>query len=276
MEATHPFRVSLAATLERELIHAALELDACHARLLGRCDRDSIHALRVTSRRTRALLWSMKPWIRRNPYRLVDSRLQHLARWVAPLRDMDVVATFIPARIGPKAGLGARKVQRLRLALRRSRARIRREVLAEIHSAAFRQAVQEIHDQLSAGRKLIRKSVPDGNQHWRARILKGLARFNQQVLRAKRRDLHPIRLHAKRCRYALEALDEPALRRPLRRLKAIQDALGHYCDARLAAAWLKSPRSVDPASLRRRLLQATQYEKVRSAAIALKALREQT
>jgi CHAD domain-containing protein len=265
--------VTLAATLARKLLHTARQLDRCAADLRRRCDRDSVHALRVATRRARALLWSMKPWLRRGRYRAISGRLQDLARRLAPLRDMDVLAEFIPARPAAKAGLDDGQLQQLRVELRHSRARIRRRLVAEIHSGAFRQAVQEIHDQLGAGRMLIRKTAADGSERWRARILRGLARLNRQCRRARRRDLHQIRIHAKRCRYSLEALGPQGLRGPLRRLQAIQNALGRYCDARLAAAWLQSPDSIHDRTLRRRLLRAVRIQKDRRADVVIKVLR---
>ncbi len=268
----HEDDMPFAAVMEAKLRDAAVLLVRCDAALRRRCDRDSVHALRVATRRARALLWSMKPWIRRQRYRAVAANLRAVARQIAPLRDMDVLTDNVLARIAAKAGLASGEWQLVRADLQRRRRRIRSEVRLAIHSTRFRQVMQEVDALLTAGPALRRKTVPEASDCWRKRVRRGLARFDRQARRAQRQDLHRIRILAKRCRYSLEALGRQGSLKALQRLRDVQNSLGRYCDARLAAAWLKSPDSVRASRLRERLLQAARDQKKRRAQGVLRAL----
>jgi CHAD domain-containing protein len=264
--------VPLAAIMDAKLRDVAVQLVRCDAALRRRCDRDSVHALRVATRRARAVLWSMKPWIRRQRYRAAAANLRAIARLIAPMRDMDVLMDSVLARVFAKAGLSSREWHQVRADLLRSRRRIRNEMRLAIDSGRFRQIMQETDALLRAGPALRRRSVPEACDCWRKRVVRGLAGFDRQARQARRKDLHRIRILAKRCRYSLEALGRQASRSSLHRLRDIQNALGRYCDARLAAAWLKSAESVRAKALRERLLQAARVQKKRRAQIALAAL----
>ncbi len=263
----------LATVMDAKLRDAAMLLVRCDAALRRRCDRDSVHALRVATRRARALLWSMKPWIRRQRYRAIAANLRAIARQIAPLRDMDVLADNVLEKVAAKAGLSSGEWRQVRADLLRGRRRIRNEVQVAIHSSRFRQVMQETDALLRAGPSLRCRSMPVASDCWRKRVLRGLAGFDRQARQARRKDLHRIRILAKRCRYSLEAMGPRRPRKALQRLRDLQTALGRYCDARLAVAWLKPPEAVRARALRKRLLQAARVQKMRRAQEVLRALR---
>ena len=64
-------------------------------------------------------------------------------------------------------------------------------------------------------------------------------------------DLHRMRIAAKRARYAAEAVERfggKGVKRLARRLAALQDILGDFNDAVVAADWLRARPMADPAA----------------------------
>jgi CHAD domain-containing protein len=262
----------LTSILDRKLREAATQLDRCDADLRRRCDADSVHALRVAVRRTRALLWSMKPWIRRRHYREVGGQLRAIGRQIGPLRDLDVLADKALAQTAARAGLAGDEYRQVRGVVLRRRLRSRSTVRKWVVSPAFRRMMQEVDGLLTRGPTLFRKSVPAAVNRWRKRILRGISGFDRQAHKAQRPDLHRMRILVKRCRYSLEVLGKAGSGKARRRLRDLQNSLGRYCDARLVAAWLMSPGAVRSRVVRRRLVQAARLQKNQYAQIALDAL----
>jgi CHAD domain-containing protein len=257
-------------------MHAAVRAAASNlvhreARLRARCDMRSVHALRVAARRLRALLWSMKPWVKRAPYRACTRHLQAISRQLASLRDLDVIRDVLSAQVTVKAGLSAAQRRRMDIDIRRQRADVTQDLRAAMRSARYRQQSRQVLD-LLAGPALFRRSLPAGTAPWRQRILKGVDHVDRRAHRAGGKDLHRIRILAKRCRYALEALGPEAPRDTHRRMQGLQALLGRYCDMRLAATWLAEPDSLRDQPLRKQLLRAARDLAERRARAALRVL----
>jgi CHAD domain-containing protein len=261
------------AILKAQFSSAALMLDRCEANLRRRCDRGSVHALRVALRRTRALLWSVKPWIKRDCYRVLAQQLKSISRQLAPQRDIDVLADTLMTQVASKARLSSAEQRLLSEDIRLHRVKVRRNLLAATRSVEYRQRSRKVRELLAGGPALFRKSVPTTAVPWKKRILRGVARFDRLLHRAGRRDLHRVRIRAKRCRYSLEALGPDAPRRSLHHMKSIQTSLGCYCDARLAAEWLQLQAPLHDRALRKRLLRAARTLVKQRATAALRALR---
>jgi CHAD domain-containing protein len=238
-----------------------------------RCDVRSVHALRVAARRLRSLLWSVKPWVRRGPSRACIRHLKAVSSLFAPQRDCDVLQDIVLVQAAGRAGLSRTERLRTRVDIQQQRAKIRRSLRAAVGSAGYQQCGRQIHD-LLAGRSLFRKSVPTRTGPWRERILRKVDSLEVQGRCAGRKDLHRIRILARRCRYSLEALGPDAPRRAHERMKTLQDVLGQYCDARLAVAWLEHPESLQDAMLRKRLLRATRLLAGQRAKTALCVLHD--
>lgn len=248
-------------------------LEHREANLRKRCDQNTVHALRVAVRRTRALLWSMRPWIKRERYRVLSNQLKRMSRQLAPQRDLDVVTGIVMIELARKAGLDRAERRRLGEDLRRERVRVRRQFLAATGSVAARQRRRQVHELLASGPALFRKSVPAAGVPWHARVLRRVSAFDRGLHRARRRDLHRVRIRAKRCRYALEALGPDAPRQSLQRMKGLQASLGCSCDARLAAEWLQLKEPGLDEALRERLLRAAEALARQRAMAAVRGLR---
>jgi CHAD domain-containing protein len=252
---------------------AASDLVLCEARLRARCDMRSVHALRVAARRLRALLWSMKPWLKRAPYRACTGHLQAISRQLAARRDLDVIRDVVSAQVAGKAGLSSAAQRRVDVDIRRQRADVTQDLRAAMHSARYRQRSRQLRNLLAVP-ALFRRSLPAGTAPWRQRILRGVDHVDRRAHRAVGKDLHRIRILAKRCRYALEALGSEAPRDTHRRMQGLQALLGRYCDMRLTATWLAQPDSLRDQHLRKQLLRAAREMAKRRAKTALRVLHE--
>lgn len=215
----------------------AAEIERCATALIRRCDERNIHALRVATRRARVLLWSLHPWIDEGISVQCARDLKHIAARLAPMRDLDVVARLL-MRIARKAGLTAQQSRQLHARLAGERRRERRALRSLFQSAEERERIRSAC--LALRRKsLVRDVAGDAIESWRRRILRGVAKVNKRARRSRTEDLHSLRIRARRSRYALEFLGAIAPRDDLQRMAELHASLGRYCDARLAATWLK-------------------------------------
>ena len=265
-------RMNLAAIVQARIRAAVSTLEHCEAALRGRCDASRVHALRVAVRRLRALLWSIKPWVRRDRYRSCTGHLKALARLLAPARDFDVIREVLLSQVTEKPGVAGSR-QLLGADTTRQRMELRRSLRAAIRTARYEQGSRQLRELLvSPG--LFRASMPTKAAPWRRRVLRDVARFDKQARCATNKDLHRIRIHAKRCRYSLEALAPDAPRKALHRLKILQTVLGSFCDARLAVKWLEGRDCLHDQSLRKRLLRTARALARQRARASLRALHE--
>jgi CHAD domain-containing protein len=243
------------------------------ANALGRrCDRRNVHALRVAARRARALLWTMKPWIDRSLYKECARQLKAITSVLGPMRDMDVLAEIMPLQIATRARLSSAQARWLGTDIGAQRARCRQLLRSAIRSDEFQDRIGKLEDVLLS-RSLLRKDLPVEATPWILRMRRDVSRLERRARRAGKKDLHRIRLRAKRCRYALELLGPAAPQKALRQMKKLQASLGRYCDMRLAAAWLKRPGSLHDQVLRKRLLRVARTLVHQQAKAALARLR---
>jgi CHAD domain-containing protein len=252
---------------------AASRFERCEADLCQRCDTRSVHALRVAARRLRALLWSMKPWIRRDLYKDCLGHLKVVSRQLAPVRDLDVLREVVREQVAGKAGLSAGELRQLDADLGRQRKNARLALRRAIHAVQFRQHSRHLGE-LLADAALFRRSVPASVLPWERRILRGVDHLERRCRRAVRKELHRIRILAKRCRYSLEALGPRVPRKTRRRMRQLQTLLGNYCDMRLAVSWLQQSDSLHDRPRQARLLRAAQVLARQRAQVALRALHD--
>jgi CHAD domain-containing protein len=245
----------LAATLSARMRRAAATIARDKTALIGNCGERNVHALRVATRRARALLWSAKPWVVTDIYKESSKRLRRLSATLAPARDLDVLADILTTQIAQQADLSEKQLSQLRARIAPSKLRARRELRATIRSNDFDKRVRRICD-LFRHRTSLRKTTPDSADPWRQRILRSVAKLDKRARAARTTQLHALRVRAKRCRYAIELLGAPAPRSIIRRLRRIQAVLGRYCDARLAALWLDTDRAAFGKRLQGRLRRA--------------------
>jgi CHAD domain-containing protein len=247
-------------------------LSRCSAAVVRRCNVENVHAMRVATRRARALLWSLKPWVGCDDYERCARRLKAITTEFAPLRDLDVLAVVLPGQVGMRTGLSGTQRHQLSASVESRRAQARQGLRALLDSEVLQGRVGKICKVLSRGALHVQSSAPVADA-WERRILRSVEKVERRAHRAKGADLHGIRIRARRCRYTLEALGVLAPRQSLNRMKRIQASVGQFCDARLAAAWLQHNAVLTDADMRRRLVRVAQKVARRRKEAAIRMLR---
>lgn len=216
-------------------------------------DPEAVHQARVATRRLRSNLRTFGSLLDEAWRRALGDELRWLAGLMQPIRDADVMLetletaarTLDPSRTTPEFVVA-------KLLIERQEAR--EELLAMLQS----ERTDQLLDRVVAAS--VSPQVRDEAQAMAPRELRSLARRAESRLsRAASRvdaatsadELHRIRIAAKRARYAAEAVQRyggKPVKRLARRLAALQDFLGDYNDAVVAAEWLRSRPMTDPAA----------------------------
>jgi CHAD domain-containing protein len=219
--------------------------------LVRRDAPDSVHQMRVASRRLRSALQAYRRVLDRDATRPLTEELKWLAGELAPARDSEVMAERFRAMVDqlpPELVLGPVSATLDRTFARRQ-AEARERALAALDSDRY----LALHDALDAllahpplteraGRPAQRE-LPSHVRRALRRMRRGMAAVDQQP-GGEQRDLalHETRKAAKRLRYATEAA-EPAVGQPARRLrkrlKPVQNLLGDHQDSVVARPVLR-------------------------------------
>lgn len=216
---------------------------ARHLGGIGRAESVDVHQARVASRRIRSLLKTFRSNLDGPTVDAYRRHLRCVARELAPLRELDVLAGLPGSDNRPlrEAVAGARRaeVQRLRRRLR---------------AGAIRQAMAPGQPTTSAlglgpglGKAVLERQV---RRLWR-RVATSL-----EAQPTASDDLHALRIELKNFRYALEAVrnpGDPKASALLAQLRVAQSLLGEENDLACAAVWLDHApvtRTVARATLR--------------------------
>lgn len=209
---------------------------------------DTIHRMRIATRRLRVALRSFASMLPPKRARKLAKGFRWLGRRLGEARDLDVHAetvreysSLVPPQQQPELG---RYVQHLRHA--------RTEARDELDELFLHPRVTAL---LTSLRELLEAGPPAAaRRRWRSfRIADGAAKYlrksRRRVLRAGRKidadtppeKLHRLRIRAKRLRYELEFFAEvfPKLEPAIKATKQLQDVLGEHQDACTAAERLR-------------------------------------
>lgn len=242
-----------AVVFRRQLRQASARLMGSQLALASRIDVGSVHELRVAARQARALLWSARPWLIRRRYESCLTHLKWLSSGLGPLRDIDVIARLLRDPIASHAQLNSAQRRVIGMSIARARRELRQTLWGR-QGCAGAAAHTRLACRLLRSPQLLRRKVPDTLASWRRRILHAAGRCERRLRKARPPELHRLRVRAKQCRYALEALGERAPAATVLRLHRMQRVLGRYVDLRLAAVWCetRAARELDR-RLRRRI-----------------------
>ncbi|HVH22671.1 MAG TPA: CYTH and CHAD domain-containing protein [Pseudonocardia sp.] len=212
---------------------------------------DSVHKMRVSSRRLRSAMQAYRRVLDRDATRPLTDELKWLAGELAPARDTEVMAARfggvvdqLPAQLvlGPVAGT-------LDRTFGRQQAQGRERAVAALDSARYL-ALQDALDGLLTDPPLTEKADRPADRELPASVRRAHRRLRRRMAAADEqpagpdRDgaLHEARKAAKRLRYATEvaepAIGEPA-RRLRKRLKKMQSVLGDHQDTVVARPVLR-------------------------------------
>lgn len=193
---------------------------------------ESLHQMRVATRRLRAVLRAAQPVLASAWAGPLEKELSWLSQLLGPARDLDVQIAYFN---GVAAGLGPRDrkpVGQFVTHLQTERRRMQDVVISELRSARYLDLVRRLrhsaHD----------PSVLDSSMTLRTLAKREFKRLRKAIRRLgappTHGQLHEVRIKTKRARYAVE-LAEPALgksaARFMKQARVTQDLLGTYQDS---------------------------------------------
>jgi CHAD domain-containing protein len=214
-------------------------------------DPEGVHQARVATRRFRSSLRSFG--------RALDpawtARLRERAKWLADrlgaVRDADVLMARLEGLVERLPEADADGAGWLLKRLGRERDAAREALLRAMREGAY---VQLLDEMLAAAASPM---VVDGGKPAADALVPGVAKTWRKMRKEVRgagespsdAQLHRIRIRAKRCRYAAEAV-VPVVGKPAERFaeaaEAIQEILGDHHDAVVAQAWLREAAASAP------------------------------
>ena len=235
-------RRAIAASVDRLIVHDP------GVRLGG--DVEDVHQARVATRRLRSDLRTFGPLLDEEWTAPLREELRWIGGELGAVRDLDVLRERIAAAVAhlddeDDAARGAEIVGRLDTALVTARGRL----LSALRTRRYLELLNALVAAASAPHTTARARGPA------AEVLPALAVRPWRALRRARRrlgepasdgDLHALRILAKRCRYAAEAVGPVAGRRVARfarSVAALQTVLGDHHDAVVAEGWLRDNAS---------------------------------
>ncbi len=219
---------------------------------LGR-DPESVHRYRVATRRLRSDLQTFSRVLDHTRTAAVRDELRWLGAAVGPVRDLDVLGARLEANARELSDRDQPAASALQARVAATRADARRQLLEVLRSERYDGALVALIEFASA------PPVAADSTHVASEPAVDLARrlvshrwkqLAAAVLEAGDEpsdlQLHQIRIAAKRCRYAAEAV-APVIGRPALRFAAgieeVQTVLGDLHDTVVAEAWLRDAAS---------------------------------
>ena len=208
-------------------------------------DPEAVHQARVATRRLRSDLRTFRPVVDPEWDASLREELKWLGGLLGAVRDNDVLLDRLEGRVADLHPSDRHAGKRLLDVLREHRVRARAELLEAMRSPRYARLL----DRLVAAARTIPSS---GDPAELDLELGDLVRKPWKKLRKAVKDLdedppdeelHAVRIRAKWCRYAAEAV-APAVGTPAKRFAAaveqVQDVLGEHQDAVVAGQWLRT------------------------------------
>jgi len=208
-------------------------------------DPEALHDMRVAVRRSRAAARIFKAGIPARLQGILKSELQWLGETLGQVRDLDVQLAKLD-RFTAAAPAGFRPtLAELREYLNGERTRRRADMLVSLDTARYFRLLIQL-ERFASARPRRRTGDAAGQEPLAVAGRRAIKKAFRRLMKRGERthatphpeDLHALRIRAKRLRYLLEFLQEltgKAGRRLVKRLTALQDLLGSYHDAVVAA-----------------------------------------
>jgi len=227
---------------------------------------ESLHQLRVATRRLRAVFRIARPILLPAWVTSLEQELEWLSELLGPARDLDVQIAYFA---GESAELNARDRKLLALFiahLRTQREAVQQLVRSELTSARYFELIRRLHQ---AARAPSVVESPLTIRRLARRAFKNLRKaINRLAASPSATALHNVRIKVKRARYAAElarsSMGKPASRF-IKSARAVQDLLGLHQDAiqaeRHIRQFLKYSPSVGAAFLAGRMAERQRHRR---------------
>jgi len=217
---------------------------------LGR-DPEPLHEMRVAVRRLRAALRTFADGFPSSVRAMLWDELRWIGQELGAVRDLDVQLVNIAWHARHRAPATRRRLEAFRRHLERERALRRAELLAALESPRYFRLLTAL-ERFGASPEPRRPRADDaravaevGRRAVKRAMRKLLKKGDAISELPETEDLHALRIRAKRLRYLLEAL-QPISRAPgkklIRKLVRLQDVLGRFNDAIVAATFVRAYR----------------------------------
>ena len=204
-------------------------------------ESESLHQMRVATRRLRAVLRAAQPVLALEWVGSLQNELTWLSEFLGQARDLDVQIAYFNEEA---SGLDARDrnpLAKFVTHLQAQRERVQQVMLSELKSARYLELVRRLQ-QAAHDPSVIDSPVTLHELAKREfkKLRKAIRRLGPSPNHAK---LHEVRIKTKRARYAAElavwSIGKPASRF-MKRARVVQDLLGIYQDALQAEAYIRT------------------------------------
>ena len=209
---------------------------------LGR-DPESLHAMRVATRRARALFRTGRPVIG-DDTSAVEAGLKELGGVLGDVRDLDVLIARLRGEVRELEDDDQVAFSAAITSLTRERSAARRRLLRMLESDLYLQLLDDLE-------RTARELTPSDDDSTLEDLVDRQARKLRKTAKALPKDpldseLHEFRKAGKRTRYAAELAGDSKL---VKRAKQLQDVLGEHQDAVVAGQRLRELAAAGDASL---------------------------
>jgi len=206
-----------------------------------RGEPEPVHQVRVAARRLRAAVRLFAPYVSSIRPKVMDERLKWLGRQAGAVRDLDVLDAMLHERAKKLDPLIGKNLEPLFEEVRVRRAKAANDLARSLSSSRYKSLIARLSAPIAITHR--------GDAAFGAVAGDLFAPMLKSVIRAGDKmhgnptpdDLHRLRKRAKASRYALEmmlAIDKKQLGAMLNGLEDLQDLVGDYHDAAVAAAWI--------------------------------------
>jgi len=229
---------------------------------------ESLHQLRVATRRLRTVLRTARPILLATWVTTLEQELKWLSELLGPARDLDVQLAYFTKESAELDARDRKLLAQFIAHLRTQRAAVQQLIFSELSSARYLELIRRLHQAAQE------PSVVESPLTVRDLAIREFKKLRKAIRRLapspSDAQLHKIRIKTKRARYAAElacsSVGKPA-RRFIKSARAVQDLLGIHQDAlqaeRHIRQFLKYATSVRAGFLAGRMVERQRHRRQR-------------
>jgi CHAD domain-containing protein len=204
-------------------------------------ESESLHQMRVATRRLRAVLWAAEPVLVPEWAQSLENELSWLSEFLGQARDLDVQIADFEKEAARLDARDRKPLAQFVTHLQIQRRRVQEVVLSELKSARYLELIRRL--QLAVHEPSIVESpvtLRELAKREFKKLRKAIRRLGPSSTHAR---LHEVRIKTKRARYAAELAVwsvGKSVSRFIKRAQAVQDLLGNFQDALQAEVYIRA------------------------------------